>query len=86
MLVAILALFGLYLSKTSKENSHRNTLVKKNRINGNSGTSSDGRGKRTREAKSGCPHSFGFLGTRGQKGVPEECQGCDKLVECLVGK
>jgi len=39
------------------------------------------------EKKSGCPHFFGYLGLKEDgKGIPLECNECEKTIECLLKK
>ncbi|MEM2111554.1 MAG: hypothetical protein QXX08_06720 [Candidatus Bathyarchaeia archaeon] len=86
MLIAIIVLFTLYLTNSSKEKTV--SIIRKarprketaKRPNFQKDTSN--KMKETLE----CPHFFGYLKTREKKGVPEECVGCTKLVECLVMK
>ncbi len=37
----------------------------------------------TEETPPGCPHYFGYLGTRPRKGaIPEQCLTCRKMIKC----
>jgi hypothetical protein len=40
-----------------------------------------------KEKTSGCQHFFGYLGLKeDDKGIPEECNECTKILECLLKK
>jgi hypothetical protein len=43
--------------------------------------------KHNSKSSDGCPHHFGFLGGLPKnRPIPEECFGCQKIVDCLVTK
>lgn len=43
--------------------------------------------KHSAKSSDGCPHHFGFLGGLPKNTpIPEECFGCQKIVDCLVTK
>lgn len=40
-----------------------------------------------KEEKTNCPHFFGYLGQKDDgKGIPSECNECEKAIECLLKK
>jgi hypothetical protein len=86
MLVAIIVLFALYVTDKQKEKSSQRIPIKKTKgnkgiirnINPQESNDDEANSERFR-----CPHHFGFLKTRKDKGVPEECAGCEKLVSCM---
>jgi hypothetical protein len=86
MLIAIMVLFALYITNKQKEKVNPRTLLKKAKSikgttrNINPQESNDDKANLERFQ---CPHRFGFLKTRKDKGVPEECVGCEKLVSCM---
>jgi DNA-directed RNA polymerase subunit RPC12/RpoP len=44
-----------------------------------------GGGHRDVENVAGCPHSFGYLKSRGKsEGIPDGCLTCSKILQCMV--
>jgi hypothetical protein len=79
--IAIIVLFALYLTRTSKENNPQKHLIrmrkpltqpKANQIINN------------QKKKPDCPHRLGYLNKQKEKSIPEECTGCPQLVQCLL--
>lgn len=81
-----MVLFALYITNKQKERANPRILLKKAKSNKgitrniNPQESSDDKANPERFQ---CPHHFGFLKTRKDKGIPEECAGCEKLVGCM---
>ena len=89
MLIAIIVLFALYFTDKQKEKTKPNILpdkakskkvVKRNTSPQTNGTDS------TNPEGFECPHRFGFLRTRKNKAIPEECVGCEKRVGCMLSQ
>jgi hypothetical protein len=89
MLIAIIVLFALYVTGKQKEKPNHRILPKKTKNNigiiRNINPQESNEDKATPE-RFRCPHCFGFLRTRKDKGIPEECVGCEKLVRCMFPK
>ena len=85
MLVAIVVLFVLYLSNSPKENSVQKHLSNMSEAQ-NTQRKENKPTKILDEENRDCPHSFGYLRSRKEKGVPEECIGCFELVKCMLGE
>lgn len=86
MLVAIGVLFALYLTNKPKEKSDQGTITRTARNNRRMARNVNTRGNAHNETSHPafkCSYHFGFLRNRKDKGVPEECTGCDKLVNCM---
>jgi hypothetical protein len=81
MLIAIAVLFVLYLSgpqRDKQKNMARPQIIQREPKKATIKT------EQIRSNSSGCPHKLGYLRTRKEKSVPEECVGCAKLVKCLL--
>lgn len=91
MLVAILVLFALYLTGKQKERlnqgvvpENKETRRKKTRSRNVSVAENSDNDAVVEGFK--CQHHFGFLKTRKNKSIPDECAGCEKLVNCMLPK
>jgi len=78
MLIAIIVLFALHLTRSQRETNKQKRLLKIQRAQRESIT------QETAKRNSDCPHKFGFLQTQKNKGIPEECAGCAKIIKCLL--
>jgi hypothetical protein len=83
MLLAIAVLFALYATGFSKADNKPKYGLKTRR------TPREVKKELTRlestnQRNLDCPHRFGYLNTRKDKGVPEECVGCAELVKCML--
>ncbi len=83
MLIAITVLYALYLTGFPKENNIQKHGLRTRRGQRISGKEVIRQESVNRE-NSGCAHKFGYLQTRKDGGVPEECVGCPELVKCLL--
>jgi len=85
MLIAIIVLFALYITNKQRERTNTRIIPKKmkyNRVTSKNADSVESNNKANPE-RFQCPHHFGFLKTRKDKGFPEECAGCENLVGCM---
>ena len=86
MLVAIVVLFALYATSTPKAGSTGKPVLRRvtntKRIT-NSADKQDMNPK-LRSKQPNCAHFLGYLKTRKEKNVPEECVGCATVVRCLL--
>jgi len=83
MLVAIAVLFALYLTGYPKGNNKQKygrIIRRGQRISGKEMIKQEP----INQENSGCAHRFGYLKTRRDGGVPEECVGCPEIVKCLL--
>jgi hypothetical protein len=86
MLIAIAVLFALYVSSSRKEKMRQRIVLKKTNDNKTSARNANQPQSRYKDAdpeRPQCPHHFGFLKTRKDKDVPEECAGCERLLSCM---
>ena len=89
MLIAIMVLFALYITTKQKETSNTRIIPRKMKSNREMPRNIDpmeSSAFRVDPKKFQCPHHFGFLKTRRNKDIPEECAGCKRLVDCMLSR
>jgi hypothetical protein len=83
MLIAIAVLFVLYLTGPQKDRDRQRKMPSPQIIQRGPKKAAI-KIERANYGNSDCPHRFGYLSTRKQKSVPEECVGCMRVVKCLL--